>query len=675
VHSTTESRLRSIPRRVLPALVVLSALWALIVAFTGGFDVHAFGQRLKSTYPDRPAYLTAILATFYICFFRDDARRRALAFAKLAPMFARLERIALLIAIALSVAVFFVGLRQGVLVAEASDAWGYVSQADLWLARDLTSEQPIARNVPWPDAGWTFAPLGYRPAPDDPGVIVPTYPPGLPVLMATGKLLIGTCGPFLISPLLGGLTIWFTYLLGVRVSSRAIGLAAAALLATSPIFLLMVVHPWSDVPATAFLVLGLVLALSGSRWRALWTGTAVSMAIFIRPNLVCVGAVFVAFIVLGAKPNDGETPLRARARALGWFSIGGAPLVLAVAVLNTVLYGAPWNAGHGNLGELYSWRYVWRNVIDYTKWMWGTETPVIALSLVPLIVWTRARRPLLALLTSFIVAVWLSYLFYRAYGEWQYLRFLLPIIPVLLVLASCGVALVLGRLRGTGERNAVAMLVLVCVVSLRAGVIRGQDVLGYWRTALQYTSIGDYVRQHLPANAVILTVQHSGSMRYYANRLTLRWDFLAPAWWPRALGTLSERGYRPYVLLTSSEETAFRSRFHLPTVEDAAGTIVAAFRETEVRLYDPLRLTSTAPAAVPPIQPSPCGCLGRYESLVVNRRCDAETDGTRREIFVVVTQPPPDVHERFAGCSDGGLRRYVGPGEVELPAVDQHVKP
>ena len=611
--STTEPRYRSIPRLVLPALVVLSASWALIVAFTGGFDVHAFGQRLKSTAPDRAVYATAMFAAFYVYFFRDDARRRARAFATFAPTVARLERASLAIAIALSIAAFLVGVRQGVLVAEAADAWGYVSQADLWLARDLTVEQPIARDAPWPNAGWTFAPLGYRPAPHDPGVIVPTYPPGLPVLMAVGKRLIGACGPFLISPLLGGLTIWFTYLLGVRVSSRLMGLAAAALLATSPIFLLMVVHPWSDAPATAFLVLGLVLALSSSRWRAFWTGAAVSMAIFIRPNLVLVGAVFVAFIVLSAKPVAGEGLLRARLRALLWFSIGGAPLVLAVATLNAVLYGAPWSAGHGSLGELYSWRFIWRNLVDYTRWLWATETPVIALSVVPLIVWKRARerRPLVALLTAFVAAVWLSYLFYRAYGEWQYLRFLLPIIPVLLVLASCGVAIVLGHLGGAGERIAAAVLVIASVVSLRAGVIRGEDVLGYWRPAMAFTSVGEYVRQHLPENAVILTMQHSGSIRYYSNRLTLRWDFLAPEWWPRALNTLSERGYRPYVLLTSSEEGAFRSQFRLSTIEDAPGTIAATFRGAEVRLYDPLRLVPASPATIPPIRSAPCGCFGR----------------------------------------------------------------
>jgi hypothetical protein len=166
-----------------------------------------------------------------------------------------------------------------VLAATASDAWGYLSQADLWLARDLTVEQPIAADVPWPNAGWTFAPLGYRPAPDDPAVIVPTYPPGLPVLMAIGKRLVGTCGPFSHLAASGWPTIWFTYLLGSRVASRMTGLAAAALLATSPIFS---ADGRAPVSATCrrrrFWCWDCVLALSRRAVALLfWTGAAVSM--------------------------------------------------------------------------------------------------------------------------------------------------------------------------------------------------------------------------------------------------------------------------------------------------------------------------------------------------------------------------------------------------------------
>ena len=285
--STRESVTRRSLRRLLPALIIASASWALFVAFTGGVDAHAVGLRIKSTSPDRPVYATAILAALYLHFYRDDARRRTQSLVRLTPAIGRLERVVRPIVGLLSLTVCVVGIRQGVLVADASDAWGYVSQADLWLAGNLIVEQPVALEVPWPNADWTFAPLGYRPATHR-GAIVPTYPPGLPVLMAAGKSVLGACGPFVIVPILGGLTIWFTYLLGVRVSSPLAGLAAAALVASSPIFLLMVLTPFSDVPATAFLVLGLVLALSSSRWRAFATGAAVSMAVFIRPNLVFV---------------------------------------------------------------------------------------------------------------------------------------------------------------------------------------------------------------------------------------------------------------------------------------------------------------------------------------------------------------------------------------------------
>jgi hypothetical protein len=606
-------------RRVLPALSLLSLAWAVVVSVTGGIDLHAFGFRLKSTYPDRPVYVAALLAAIYVYFFRENARRWQ-GVGSLTAAIPRLERAAAPIVVLLAIAVAAVGVRQGVLVAEASDAWGYISQADLWLDGDLTFEQPVSRDIPWPNADWTFAPLGYRPA-ITPGAIVPTYPPGLPVLMAIAKSVVGACGPFLIAPLLGGLTIWWTYLLGVRLSSRLIGLTAAVLLATSPIFLLMVLNPLSDVPATALLTLGLVLALSPFRWRAVATGAAVSMALFIRPNLLLVGVVFLTFVVWsapallppeGGSHGDDEGIRRARLRALVWFAAGGAPLVLAVAVINTMLYGSPWSAGHGSLGELYSWTFAGQNLIDYSKWLWATETPFIALSLMPLIAWRRSglSRAAYGFVVSFIAAVWLSYVFYRAYGLWLYLRFLLPIIPLLVVLASVGLAMAVRRISDRGGQIALALLVVTAALTLRVGVIRGEQVLGHWREGVPYTSVGEYVRQRLPSNAVVFTVQHSGSIRYYADRLTLRWDFLPADWWPRAVNVLTERGYRPYVLLTAEEDEVFRARFGLANVPDAPGTLVATFPGSEVnRLYDPLRATTQQPATIPVVRSFPCGCF------------------------------------------------------------------
>jgi hypothetical protein len=612
VPSTTESRLRTIGCRVLPALIVLSAAWAVFVAVTGGVELHPFGLRLRSTTPDRAVQAAGLLSIVYVYFYREDVRRRANALSGWTPIIELVERATLPIVIALSVGMFFVAIRQGTLVAEAADQWGYVSQADLWLARDLVIEQPIARQVPWPLADWTFTPLGYRPA-QAPGAIVPVYAPGLPVLMAIGKSVVGACGPFVIVPLLAGLTVWLTYLLGVQLSSKLVGLTGAALMTTSPAFVFMSLNPMSDLPVAAFFTLGVVLALSPLRWRAIWTGLAVSMAIFIRPNLVLVGAVFLGFIVLRAQPAGGEPVSRARWRAFLAFAIAGAPLVLAIAALNATLYGGPLNASYGNLDDLYQWKFVGQNLIDYPRWIWQTETPFVLLSIVPLFFWRRAgeHRATLAFLASFVVAVWLSYLFYAPFGIWLYLRFLLPSFPVMLVLAAAGLALLLARMRETGERRAVAILVVAAVFSLRVSFIREEQVLGHWREGIPYTSVGEYVRRTLPKNAVVITMLQSGSIRYYGQRLTMRWDYLDPAWWPRAADVLVERGYRPYLLLADHEEKTFRSRFGLSsTQEDAPGTIVAAFNGTEKdRIYDPLRQRSAAPASIPPFRTHPCGCL------------------------------------------------------------------
>jgi hypothetical protein len=207
------------------------------------------------------------------------------------------------------------------------------------------------------------------------------------------------------------------------------------------------------------------------------------MALFIRPNLLLVGAVFLAFVVWSAAE-------RSRLRSLLWFAVGGAPLVLAVASINTVLYGLPLSAGHGSLGELYSWTFVGQNLIDYPKWLWATETPFIALSLMPLIAWRRSglSRGSYGFLVSFIAAVWLSYVFYRAYGLWLYLRFLLPIIPLLVVLAAVGLAVAVRRISETGGQIAVALVVLTAACRDPAS---GPPVP--LRIALSASALGDVV--------------------------------------------------------------------------------------------------------------------------------------------------------------------------------------
>ena len=76
---------------------------------------------------------------------------------------------------------------------------------------------------------------------------MPTYPAGLPMAIAPVRRIGGELAAYLVVPFLGALAVWCTYALGARLHSRPAGVAAAALLATSPIFLFQLVQPMSDV--------------------------------------------------------------------------------------------------------------------------------------------------------------------------------------------------------------------------------------------------------------------------------------------------------------------------------------------------------------------------------------------------------------------------------------------
>jgi len=591
-------------RRAILALIAFLALWSLIVAVTAGVDLRPYGLPFKSTDPDRAAYAALALMLAYGAVYRTWTLRHVASLERRAqPIVARIGRLGPWVAAVLACITLTLGVVYAVAVAGGSDSWGYISAADLWLAGDLVTEQPIAAEVPWPDADWTFAPLAYRPA-LTPGAIVPVYSPGLSVLMALAKRLVGDCGPYLVVPILGALIVLLTYWLGAHLGSPLLGLVSSAFIATSPTFLFMLMNPMSDVPVSAFFLAAIVLALSRVRGRAAWTGVLVSIAVLIRPNLVPVGAVFLGLLIARAEPNW-------RWRTALSFGAGGLPLVLAIAVINSYLYGAPWKAGYGGLDQFYAWGHLFTNLGQYSGWLLRTETPVVLLSLLPLLLLPQLdaeRRVAVIALAVFVALIWLSYLFYTPFDAWWYLRFLLPAFPVMLVMAALGFSLLIERLGGAQKTAALGMALAVPIFALRISTIREEAILQLWQGGVVYTSAAEYVRDQLPSNAVIMTVQHSGSIRYYADRLTLRWDLLPVEWWPRALDILIERGYRPYFLVSVFEEAQLRRRFGFSNAADGPGTIVAVMNNPErIRIYDPLRRTEGRPETVSQVVPCPCG--------------------------------------------------------------------
>ena len=225
---------RPLVRVAMVSLAGASLVWALWLVVFGGFDVTVVGVRIRSRDPRR---LVMIAGLASIGFFLAGGTIPLTALltrvrAWPAALARRPGSIALGLA-ALSVLVAVVGSTR---IAGGSDAYGYISQADLWIDGNLRVPQPWVKQVPWPNPEWTFTPLGYRPVEHNgEWSIVPTYSPGLPMLMGGMKLVSGQCGLFAVTPLLAGLAVLATYGLGRRLGSPPTGLAGAWFLATSPI--------------------------------------------------------------------------------------------------------------------------------------------------------------------------------------------------------------------------------------------------------------------------------------------------------------------------------------------------------------------------------------------------------------------------------------------------------
>jgi hypothetical protein len=106
-----------------------------------------------------------------------------------------------------------------------------------------------------------------------------------------------------------------------------------------------------------------------------------------------------------------------------------------------------------------------------------------------------------------------------------------------------------------------------------------QGAFDAWQGERRYPSVARHVSQVTPENSVILSMQHSGTLRYYGGRMTMRYDSIEPDWLDRAIVWLSARGVESYLLAEDWELPSIRERF--------AGTrALAALDAPPVLIYD-----------------------------------------------------------------------------------------
>ena len=535
----------------------------LVVLITGGFVVDAGPLYFSSRRWTTPLVVVsaAWLAALLI------GRRHGVVSA-LTTLGDRLERHAVAVALVIAVAAAGTGVGFGTFAASAADASGYVSQARLLAEARVSFDEPLARLLPWTETTWVFSPLGYRPGPTA-GEVVPTYPPGLPLTMAAARLAGGEWAPFFVVPLLGGLAVFCSFLLGSRLHSRRAGLVAAVLLATSPIFLFQLVQPMSDVPALAWWTLALLLAFSShhsapSPYRgaaaAVAAGAAAGFALMARPNLLPLVVPLAVFV--------GQWPVRQPHRLVP-FAAGLVPGPGALALFQWRIYGSPLASGHGTFSDFFAVSNVWPNIGVYSGHLLRGETAAIGLVAMAMAVALAFRHrvndpashslaPVALGAALFAAAVLLCYLPYVVFRDWFYLRFLLPAYPLAFALAGALAA----RAASVLPRPAQGLSLLIAlpiVASVNIVVAERELAFNLREYEGRYRSAGRYSDAALPREAVIFAVQESGSARYYG-RPIVRWDLL-PVDLDTAVATFTAMHRRPFFLVEDWEAADLRKRF------------------------------------------------------------------------------------------------------------------
>ena len=518
-------------------------------------------------------------------------------------MIHRIARAHVWIAAALAAIVISAGLAWNTRVAAGADAYGYVSQADLWLRGNLHIDQSFGASVPWPLARWTFTPLGYRPEPVG-YRIVPQYAAGLPLLMAAFKLIAGQCAIFWVVPICGGILVFATYAMGLQIGRPVVGLAAAWLVAASPTQLFMLMAPMSDVPAAAAWATSVACALGRTPFSAVAAGTAAAIAILIRPNLAPLAAVIAIWMVWrsGLAHGPAPTPLVGAAaptrsmplwRTL-WFALPAAAGAIAVGVINARLYGSPFVSGY-DLTDAYLASYLLPNLRRYGWWLISAETPFAlagfaALAVPSARIWrTTSSREVLPLLGGVAAIVWISYLLFVPWDAWWYLRFLLPAWPMM-TLGTASIAAALYRAAPSAALRALVIGVLGAIGINGVWQAVRRDAFSVATGEAKYIEVAKTVESLTEPDAVIISAQHSGSIRYYGGRLTLRWDVGDPAWLDRTVEWLAAHGHHPYFVLEPQEIGELRTRYGPRNASARLDwTPMVSFRGGAVTMYDGVR--------------------------------------------------------------------------------------
>ncbi len=487
--------------------------------------------------------------------------------------------------------------------ASGSDQSGYLNTARLLTHGRATERvRPIRGVAMSAFSPWDFTPLGFKPG-REPDVLLPTYPPGLPLHQALAAAVVGLDrAARVVDALSGALILWLLYRLG-RELGLAPGWSAAAtlLFAVSPLTIHFFTWAMSDGLDALWCTAAVYFALRShrrARYAAL-SGFALGAAVLVRPS----GILMIPALALA---------LPWRVRPLVRFVLAGVPALAFLLLWNHALFGSPFRTGYGDMSAFFAWRDVWPTLVHFALWLSRFMTPLAIVLWLALAARVDRDGRRAGVLFAWFASFVLFYACYRFSREsWWYLRFILPGIPGLLlgafVNARDGLAWL--RRRWPTRRRLASLATASLAVVWAAGLVSAR----HWdlRFRVPELGLGDrsyplaiaWMEGRVEPDAAILCMQTSGSLFFYSPHPIVRYDIIAPDEIDRLRAAARAAKTPVYALVFEFEVDALKKRFPGGLEEIGSNN-----RSHLLRLVDPV-------TAAPEKPDSPAGTAHRLARI------------------------------------------------------------
>jgi hypothetical protein len=454
-----------------------------------------------------------------------------------------------------------------------SDNSGYFNEARLFAHGRIHAPMRALAGIPAErQTQWLYTPLGFKPACDGTALLVPTYPPGLPLLLVAAAPVAGwdhAGDMLLIIHSLAGIALMFAL-------GRICGLpgwwslAGAAVLAASPLYLFNSLQAFSDVPATfwgAAAVIAAMKSREGSGW-ALVCGACISVGFLVRPSNFLIVAP--AALAVGLSP-----------RRLSLLALGSLPGIAAWMAINHFAYGDALVSGYGAIGSEFHSALVPGTLAYCARWLPLLLSPIVVIA--PVILAFAGSQPrVTAVLAAWALAFIAFYAPYRwTHEQWWFLRFLLPAAPALIVAGLFVLHQLLEKARGRIP-GSLGRLLPVLLVAAAIGVELGQtlpfrEAIAIGHGERKYGRISAWLNSHAPGNSAIVVSQASGALYYFTDFTLLRFEEMSPAMYQRVRASVQAEG-RPLFAVLFPLEVDVLNRLPGPWVRVALVDDVGIWR-------------------------------------------------------------------------------------------------